>query len=608
MLTKMDQEERLCSRFYIFLEWTLPHGAASGSIPKTAIKFFYRLGVYVHAVCRVESEVFGIIPHDDMVSLLESDDKRERDKAIAWWIDQDSDDSIERLLFPLLFTGRDYLDSSVVQVVVNREPDLTRRVIELAFERLPKLVCDEQSRSHSINALAKYTAQQPEVAMSVYLDYAFDCPGRPAEFRIVECFLRNVRKLPVRQLADLELSGVKALLSTFRSDTSKWYPGDFQILRGLFVAVLDRAGQRSVFAGDYLTELFLRRAVLDKDIWSHKVPKRWHNKLTKLTEDYKRLASIGDAEVWYGKFSVVIYEMLHRNPEVFTENWNWRRVAIKLTKPQHRAAREIAWRIVSEHGIVNPDRTLKPESSLGVLVFNHLLSCGDLSALEVLKTLITDGTQPDQRTCESLRALMTTLSGGLQIYDELDAWVRSIGIQWEGLCRRIAKRIHGHILVHPPLTNGKIPDLIPASGVIWEGKRISRAPLIIEAKKSDSSISFDDDDPVEKYGAYCEELEIWVMAPTPGTPQKGPPGAKVIYAQELAHTVRPLDERLAQDVDDFLNRIKGSDLEATFFSMKARAQGVPESVIENVLVVHRHLVPYFVKFAVQRWFEPTPHH
>lgn len=534
--------------------------------------------------------------NQEMLEAMESDDRANRARAIKWWTHKEPSSVIE-ILLPLLFRGRDNLDSSAVQVLVRLGSDAVRRVVELAFDRLPTLRCTEESLSHSINSLTKYTAQAAVDALPKYLEVV-ERQQDPISLRILIRFLENLAKLPRSTLKALDLSGLLQLLHAFRNDSTKWLPGQFYILRSSATQVLERAGI-DCFFGDHLVEILLRRMMSNQEqVLAPALPSHWRKAFFQLVDSYRTIGSRTEATEWYRWYSVTVFSMLIEHPTGLTGDW--RRTAIQITKPGLPEGEELAWRLVRDHGIVDPSGQMKPASSLGLQVFHHLLLSGNIAAVSVLRRLVDQGITPTRQWCESLHILMASL-GGASFYDEVNRTVMALGNHWEELCRRIARVRYGSILVHPKLTNGKVPDIVPTDDVTWAGNRIARAPLIIEVKKSDSSASTRI---VEKYRGYCDALEVWTLAPTPGK-RIVEAGTTVVYASELAQMVQPLAKELAYDIMALLGQLEGPDLEASIFAEAARAQGVPDDSIEKVVSLFTQLLPYFTEFRVKRWLEPA---
>jgi len=327
---------------------------------------------------------------------------------------------------------------------------------------------------------------------------------------------------------------------------------------------------------------------------------RWGVQYAAIYEEYVNLQSNEQLVGWRQKFTVWLYSLLLQDQSCLG---GWRDEAILRSSPDSPEAYQLAWRIVDKYGVTSPDKKTFDDKSLGSNVLVSLLAVGDICAFRLLKSLLLeDNMPPTYGICFGFRLFLQALSGAGNYHRRIEEIRIDIGNRWETLCRKAATVLFGQLLLNPLLVNGKRVDIVPNSQEIsWKRNRILYAPKAIECKKSLRPSEEVIMGIIGKYSGFCDSLEIWVLEKSDkedGFPTSSLNGLEIVYGEDLAERVKPLDPKLAEDIIGLCREGNQMSLDARLLREGSRDL-YTEEVIQEILDLNEYLGPYYSKFGVQ---------
>ncbi|GEM_PF-2885656 len=540
------------------------------------------------------------------ISGLGSANKKERSKLITFWAKEDEERIVAELL-PLLFQGNDSLDSGIVQILARKGSWGIRLLLERVFSTLIDKKRNSKLTPYNIKSIVKYTSEIPEIALPIYFDIVGNIPLTEVTMPLFIQFLSKLASVNKTKLLKLRSTDID-LLYHLTKDTllQQICPLSSEIQETIKYnakVVLNKINiSQKLFLGDSYIKRILEKTLDPKgEFLLPNTSQKWIARFKILIDQYNNINMKKDFEEWLEGYTIWLYEFLLQEPEAF-EN-GWRSECIMRSSPQRPKSMSLAWELIERYDLVEENTNyFKKDFTIGIQVFQVLLSTGDLKAIQLFKKLIMeDGITPTHNLCFAFRQSLEELSGGSELYSQKvsDMFITT-GTHWEKLCRRVACLMYGNnIIIHPQLINGKIPDIVPNdSSIIWQEKRISYAPKIIECKRSLAEYRLLEDI-LEKYSLYCNEIELWVLLKSE---QEDifhvTNGLKILYAIDIAKSIEQKDRQLAFQINDLFeqNCCKELDRKLLLAGVNDR---IPLQTVENILKLNEHLRPYYQQYNIR---------
>lgn len=547
------------------------------------------------------------------ISGLGSANKKERAKLITFWAKEDEERIVSELL-PLLFQGNDSLDSGIVQILVRKGSWGVRLLLEKAFSTLNDKKRYSKLTPYNIRSIAKYTSEIPEIALPIYFDIVGNTPLTEVAIPLFVQFLYKLASVNKAKLLKLRSTDTDLLYrltkDTLLQQICPLSPEIRDTIKYNAKVVLNKTNiGPELFLGDSYIEWILER-IPDPTgrVLLPNASQKWIVRFRILVDQYNNISMKKDFEEWLENYTIWLYEFLLQEPEAFENGWhNGIRYTpsecILRSRPRKPKSISLAWELIERYGLVKENTNyFKKDFTIGIQIFQALLGTGNLEAIQLFKKFIMeDGITPTHNLCFAFRQSLKELSGGSELHSHklFDMFVAA-GTYWEKLCRRVACLIYGNnILIHPRLINGKIPDIVPNnSSILWQGKRISYAPKIIECKRSLAEYRLPEDI-LEKYSSYCHEIELWVLSKSE---QEDifhvTNGLKILYAIDIAKNIEQKDRQLAFQINDLLKQdcCKEMDRKLLLAGVYDR---IPLQTVEDILKLNKHLRPYYKQYNIR---------